>query len=242
MLPDLKFLIRLQGIEDVRAATRAKIEALPERLKTLEGGVTSCVDEVTSANHLFEEHKAERQELEKELAQVQTRLTRFKEQVMEVKTNKEYQAMQKEIIQGQDEVQRFEDRLLERMLEADDLSIKVQRAEQRLVQEQKAAEQGRVLLEEEHGTLENKLVNFSEQRSRLTESVSPAAMSLFEMLSTHGKGVAVVKAFAGHCTSCRVRLRPQLFNDLRLNERLIQCESCQRILYFDPNFTSEING
>jgi hypothetical protein len=33
---------------------------------------------------------------------------------------------------------------------------------------------------------------------------------------------------------CHVRLRPQVFNEVRRNEALIQCDSCLRILYFAP--------
>jgi predicted nucleic acid-binding Zn-ribbon protein len=33
---------------------------------------------------------------------------------------------------------------------------------------------------------------------------------------------------------CHVRLRPQVFNDVRRNAGIIQCESCSRILYYVP--------
>ena len=57
------------------------------------------------------------------------RLSKFKDQLMEVKTNKEYTAMLKEIEAAQTELRRLEDRLLERMLEADDLAARQKDAE-----------------------------------------------------------------------------------------------------------------
>jgi predicted nucleic acid-binding Zn-ribbon protein len=42
----------------------------------------------------------------------------------------------------------------------------------------------------------------------------------------------VAEARDGLCTICHVRLRPQVFNELRRNDAIIQCSSCQRILYF----------
>ena len=39
----------------------------------------------------------------------------------------------------------------------------------------------------------------------------------------------------GLCTQCHVRLRPQVYNELRRNESVMQCESCSRILYFVAN-------
>ena len=38
----------------------------------------------------------------------------------------------------------------------------------------------------------------------------------------------------GVCTICHVRLRPQVFNTVRRNEEIVQCDSCNRILYFVP--------
>ncbi len=235
MLPELESLIQLQRLENAAANARARIEALPTRLDELEARVAASAREVTSATQRLEEHKVERQALEKELAGVQTRLTRFTDQLMEVKTNREYQAMQNEIAQAKDEVQRFEDKILERMLEADELTADVGQAEQHLADEQGAAEQERAALEAERTELEKELARFDHERSQLAGAASAAAMSLFEKLARQRKGVAVVQAYQGHCTACQVRLRPQLFNDIRLNQSLIQCESCQRILYFDLN-------
>ena len=46
--------------------------------------------------------------------------------------------------------------------------------------------------------------------------------------------MALAEARDGLCTVCHVRLRPQVFNEVRRNDSIIQCESCTRILYFVP--------
>ena len=56
----------------------------------------------------------------------------------------------------------------------------------------------------------------------------------FELVSRRRNGVGVAEARDGICTICHVRLRPQVFNTVRRNEEIIQCDSCQRILYFVP--------
>ena len=38
----------------------------------------------------------------------------------------------------------------------------------------------------------------------------------------------------GKCTACNVMLRPQTYNDVRANDRVIACDSCGRILYYVP--------
>ena len=242
MLQNLESLIQLQEVDNHATALRAKIDAIPAHLQTLNDDVTARANEVDNTKNRFEKHKIERQNLENELSQVQTRLSRFKEQLMDVKTNKEYQAMQNEIAGGQKEVQRFEDKLLEQMLESDKLTTEVRDVEQLLEAKQNEVNQKRTVLETERGKIEKQIEALSAKRSQLTKSVSQEVMSLFEMLSQQRKGIAVVKVSEGHCTACRVRLRPQLFNDVRLNENLIQCEICQRILYYDQNSGLEQSG
>ena len=66
-----------------------------------------------------------RREIDKELAAVQGRLSKYKGQLMEVKTNKEYQAMQHEIAAAEQGVREHEDRLLDRMEEAETLAAEL---------------------------------------------------------------------------------------------------------------------
>jgi predicted nucleic acid-binding Zn-ribbon protein len=47
------------------------------------------------------------------------------------------------------------------------------------------------------------------------------------------RGVAVAEARDGMCQLCRVKLRPQMFVDLKRNEGIIQCPSCSRILFYE---------
>ena len=46
------------------------------------------------------------------------------------------------------------------------------------------------------------------------------------------KGVAVAAMVAGTCTACHVALRPQLQQQVRRNDGIALCDSCQRILYY----------
>ena len=232
MLPELEHLIRLQQLENTAIEARGQLENVPDRLEALEARTAEHTESVEDATRALEEHRTARATLEKELAEIQSRLSRFKEQLMAVKTNKEYQAMQTEIAGAEREVQRLEDELLERMLEADDLSQNLAQAEQRLAEERIVINEERARVEQERAALEKQLTTFDVQRREVATQLPSQTMALFDTLALGRKGVAVAPALGGRCTSCQVRLRPQLFNDVRSNSTLIQCESCQRILYF----------
>ena len=36
------------------------------------------------------------------------------------------------------------------------------------------------------------------------------------------------------CGACSVRMRPQLFEEIRVGRKLVTCEICSRILVFEP--------
>ena len=68
----------------------------------------------------------------------------------------------------------------------------------------------------------------------MAAQVEPEALPIFERIAHGRKGLAMAEAREGLCTVCHVRLRPQIFNEVRRNDGIIQCDSCTRILYFVP--------
>ena len=72
------------------------------------------------------------------------------------------------------------------------------------------------------------------ERATVIRSLSPQVLDTFERVAQRRNGIAVAEARGGICTICHVRLRPQVFNTVRRNEQIIQCDSCNRILYFVP--------
>jgi predicted nucleic acid-binding Zn-ribbon protein len=232
MHPDLERLIRLQQIETFSDTARRRIAELPDRLRAFDLRLQEAQTAVDTARSRLSDNQTARRGLDRELATLQARLTKFKDQLMQVKTNREYQAMQKEIEVAQTEVRRTEDQILERMIEADDISQEVRSAEEAAAREQAAVHEERRKTEEETAELEKELDRAVSSRQRVMAELPVPVLALFEQVSKGRRGLAVAEAREGHCTSCNVRLRPQVFNDIRRNESLIQCDSCQRILYF----------
>ena len=232
MLLELEHLIRLQQLEDRATGAREQINNIPVRLEKLELQIAERLKEVEDINQTLEEHRTSRVILEKEVSEIQSRLSRSKEQLMAVKTNKEYQAMQKEISNGEEELKRLEDKLLEQMLEGDDLNGSLKHADQLLIKERNIVETERARIEKERTELEQQIKVLQVDRNGTVSQLPSQTVALFKMLARGRKGIAVVEAANGRCNSCQVRLRPQLFNNVRSNNTLIQCESCQRILYF----------
>jgi predicted nucleic acid-binding Zn-ribbon protein len=234
MNADLENIISLQRLDSAAHAAGRRLAEEPEREKALEARVATARDAVAAAKEHLSQSQAARREDEKTVALHQGRLSKFRETAMAVKTNQEYHAVQKEIEFAQKEMKTAEDKVLERMLEGDELTAAVKKAEAELAAETKKVDADRKAMAAEFAELRASLERIGAERTAVVGSLSPAVMSTFERVAQRRGGVAVAEARDGICTICHVRLRPQVFNTVRRNEEILQCDSCQRILYFVP--------
>jgi predicted nucleic acid-binding Zn-ribbon protein len=234
MNADIERLIALQRLDSAAQDAQRRLADEPERQKAFDARLDSAAERAADARRRLTDNQNVRRAVEKEVAVHHGRLSKFRDQLMSVKTNVEYQAMQKEIEFAQKEVKGLEDTILERMLEADDLTGASKRAEADLAAEQKAVDADRRALASELAELKTALERITRERAELVRALNPAALAIFESVSRRRNGVAVAEARDGICTICHVRLRPQVFNTVRRNEEIVQCDSCNRILYFRP--------
>jgi len=234
MNSDLQHLIHLQELDVVAERLRRRIADLPAARAALDARIASRAAAVDAVKQRAAANQASRREIEKDLAAVQGRLSKFKNQLMEVKTNKEYQAMQKEISVAEEEVSSQETRMLECMEEADVVAVDLKAAEAALKADKAEVARELEQLDAERADIERQLQQTIQERQALTAQISRDALHVFERVAHGRKGLAVAEARDGLCTVCHVRLRPQVFNEVRRNDSLIQCDSCQRILYFVP--------
>jgi predicted nucleic acid-binding Zn-ribbon protein len=232
MLPDLGRLIHLQQLETTADDARRKISDHPRRIQALDERLQTAREALAGAKTMLTEAQDTRRTEEKEVAIVQARLAKYKDQLLELKTNREYQAMLHEIETAQTDIRWREDRILETMMEADELGAKVKKAEADLKGVEKEVGAERQALEKEVAALQVELNRTAAARAQLASQIDPGVLAIFEVTAKSRKGVAVAEARNGLCNICHVRLRPQMFNEVRKNESIIQCDSCRRILYF----------
>ena len=235
MSPDLQRLIKLQQLESTLADARATIAAHPQRLADADARLNESKQAVESAKGRLKENQEARRNLEKDVAVYQGRLTKFKDQLSLVKTNKEYQAMQHEIATAQADLGGVEEKVLELMLEADTISADVKRTEAALTTRQKEIDKEKKELNEELASVDTSLKAASEARAELVKDLDARLMAIFQQVARVRKGIAISTATRdGLCAACHVRLRPFVFQQIRQNDAIIQCESCHRILYWIP--------
>ena len=234
MLPDLQHLIHLQDIDTAIDRARRRIAEIPAVKQGLEVRSAAHAAAVQSVKDRIAATATTRREIEKEVAAVQTRLSKYKDQLMAVKTNKEYQAMQTEIATAEGLVRSQEDRLLELMEVSERETADLKAAEAAMKTEQAAIAAEQTALDAEKVQQEAALQRLMSERAALTPQISRDALTVYDRVAQGRKGQALAEAKDGLCTICHVRMRPQVFNEVRRNDGLHQCDSCTRILYYVP--------
>ncbi len=234
MHADLERLIALQQLDSSIHAAERRLADEPARLAGLDLRMDGARQTVATIKERAATSQALRREIDKDIALHQGRLSKFRDQAMAVKTNQEYHAIQHEMAFAQTEIKKHEDRMLEQMMEADEVAAALKASEAQLTATQQAVTAEKRDIAAEHDQLRKQVDDLKGQRLALVSAVSPQALSTFDLVARRRNGIAIAEAKDGICTVCHVRLRPQVFNTVRRNEAVIQCDSCQRILYFSP--------
>lgn len=232
MHPDLKTVIELQQVDLKIADLTAQIEAAPSQIQTLESQLNDFLHAHEERKLRLAANQKERKELEAEIQTVQGRIAKHKDQLYQVKTNEQYRAMLKEIEGEEENIRKIEDKILEKMLEAEGIQKQVQEAASRL-----EGEKGRVAaetqrLEAARQAAEAERGQALGHREVLAGALSENVRDTYERVRRGRRGVAVAEVRDGFCTACHVRLRPQMYNDVRQNDSVLTCENCSRILYY----------
>ena len=235
MTPDIERLITLQHLDTTIDEARREMAAHPQRLADADARLAEATQDVDAAKHRLKASQDARRDLEKEAAVFQGRLTKFKDQLSAVKTNREFTAMQHEIEAAQRDLGVVEEKILERMMEGDAATDEVKQAEAASAGQKKAIEAEKKAIVDEVTAAEASLTVTLEKRAALVAQTDPAMVARFEQVAKARKGIAMSRAtYDGLCTACHVRLRPHVFQQIRQNDAIIQCDSCQRIMYYQP--------
>lgn len=235
MNSELRLLLDLQELDIQIQRLEDQSRKLPGSIAALEQKINQSRAELQAAEEQLEELRKARRLKEGEVDALRGKLTKFKTQLMEVKTNKEYQAVLHEIAAAEQEIARVEDEILEMLLAADDEKGRV--AELTRVQKEREREilAEKSELEKVAGDAAGELAQLRQRREQFATQVPQELNGQYLRIARARSGVALAEAKDGSCQMCHVRLRPQLFSEIKSNQRIITCDSCNRILYYAEN-------
>lgn len=232
VLPELASLIAIQQLDTAADLARRRMAELPSAEQAIEGRLADATAAVEAVKSKLHENQLARRALDKDVAAVDVRLARFEDHKAAVKTNQEYTALLHEIGTAKSEKDAIEDRILILMEEADALAADLRATQAALAQAKRDGDKERAALVAERATLDAELVRLADQRRGEVRGASAAVLSKYEQLLKNRRGVAVAAMVGATCSACHVRLRPHIAQQVRRNDEIVPCESCQRILYY----------
>ena len=234
MLPDLERLIQLQEIESRAAVASKAIAEAPGRIAALDALLQSATTALAAAKQSLTDNQTQRRSIDKDLIADQQRLEKYKDQIMAVKTNEQLHAMQHQMKAVETDIGKQEERVLVNMMEADEINATIKKAEAALKAAQSRMASERTTIETETRTHQTTVAECAAAREKLVAAMdNKGAIETFQRIAKV-RGTAVARAEGERCTICQVRLRPAVFAEVRKNDSLQQCDSCNRILYFVP--------
>lgn len=229
---DLKLVIELQAVDQNIARVAAEVSYLPKHIAEIEAKLNAALRQLETDQQTLAAHYKERKRLEGEIQILREKISKYKDQTLDVKTNEQYRALQHEIDFAELGIRQFEDQILEKMVLDDDLEAAVKTAQGRLAEEKTVVEK-----EKEEATArtrvdEEELAALRQRREQIRAQISPEVYRTYAHLMQARKGVAVAEVRDGTCGGCRVLLRPQAFNEVKANDQIRVCENCHRILFY----------
>lgn len=234
MNSDLQKLIDLQQVDSRIAALRAEVAALPKHVQLIEAKLAGSKAKVEAAQTAMKADEASRRKHESDIQDQQQKISKYRDQSLNVKTNQEYKALMDEIKFAEQKIASSEDKILEIMVAADARKEALKLAEGELKADTAENDKEKEIARQKTAEDEKELAELTEQRKQLRAGVSEEVLRHYDrVLKLRGSALS-----AAHddqmCSVCRVMLRPQVFQNVMTNEQFITCDSCNRIIYYVP--------
>jgi hypothetical protein len=233
MNPDLEKLIALQEADREIARLNEEVATLPRRVAAIEAKLAGTRARVEAARAAVKAGENNRRKFESQISDLRQKISKYRDQSLEVKTNEQYRALMHEIEFAQRDIGALEDKILEIMLDAESREKEIKELEVELKAEMAEIEKEKAEAHARTAEDEQQLATWNAQRSQLRSGIQEYVLRHYDRVRQfRGSGIAEV---IGHkCAACQVMLRPQVFNDVKNNDQIVSCDSCQRLLYFIP--------
>jgi len=233
MLPDIENLLKLQDTDKEIRRLQDEVAEFPKRVAVIEQKLAGTKAQLEKAQAAVKADEAARRKYDTAINDLRGKISKYRDQSLSVKTNDQYKALLHEIQFAEKEIAANEDKILEMMVNADARDKEVKSAQAELKAEtaeiEKEKEAARLLTAKD----EKLLAEWRARRDELRTGVNDDLLRHYERVSKfRGSGISEVRD--QQCMACRVKLRPQTYNEVRSGQQTIVCDSCQRILYFNP--------
>ena len=231
---DIEFekLIQLQKLDAEIKNTSLFLENIPRQIEDINKKKENSSQIVTQAKEKMAQNQKKRRDLEAEVKDVKAKTSKYNLQLNDVKTNIEYKSLLKEIEEAQKNISEMEDEIINEMLIADEIEEEIKEATKKYSEVEKEFSKEKEILEQKQRESEAKKKELNQEKEKLISKIPDERAGLYMKIFNTKNGIALSPLTGDFCSLCHMRVRPQVLNELKGNEKIIICENCGRILYF----------
>lgn len=227
---DLDVLVAVAKLDVRLNGCRLELGLLPDKIARVRRTLGDIVSAETSAEERLKSGVHERRSLERQVEDNAERIKKYKTQLMELKTNKEYTAMLHEISHVEGDTDAKEERLLILMDELDQLTESNEKDGQETSRRKKELSAESEQLEERVRALNETIEKLEAEKPGVLSGLNPRIKKQYERVLAKMNDFAVANVVGDVCQGCFTRIPPQTSVEVRQNARIITCEACGRIL------------
>lgn len=232
MSPDLAKLIALQEIDIKIISIKTRLATIPAERDRLETSFKHFSSEYNDLRERLETAQKERARLQKELEETQKHHEKYKEDLMKVRNEKEYTTCLREIDVTKKQASQLETELLQVMEQIEKLEKELQTFAPEVESRRKILEEQIAVIDRDLADGQKNIDTVMTERENVIVDLPKPLLARYERIAKlrNGQALAQVKDYS--CMACHIKIRPQVYNDIKRGNQVIDCEICSRILYY----------
>jgi predicted nucleic acid-binding Zn-ribbon protein len=218
--------LKLEEIHELKGDLPGIVDALQAQVDEADASLKKLTDQSKAL-------KIERERADSDIVELTEKIEKYKNQQLQVKSNKQYDALSKEIdaaestITGREKtLESFEGKMQTTKTDIDAITAKLTELNAELDDRQKDLAE----VNKEHEKEETK---YRQERSKLSAKIAKPEIERYERIRKAKGGKAVVLVKRGSCGGCFGTIPPQWILELRQSTRMMMCEHCGRIIVSD---------
>jgi predicted nucleic acid-binding Zn-ribbon protein len=241
MVEELALAVRLQTLDSKAASLELEVTTLPKQLAEIEKRLETHKRRLEADRAALVANQRDRKKLEGDIQSHEQKISKLRDQMLQAKTNEQYRAFQSEIGWAETEIRKSEDKILDLMEQSEALERTVKADEASLKQQADRVDKEKDRVRERIAAGQAQLAELRAERKGVVGRMDAKFYADYERIHRKTHGSVVADATDGHCSACMITLRPQFVQDLRRGDKIMHCESCSRMLTYNPPVSFENN-
>ena len=213
------------------ARMERELKDLPARKNDISSQLDHQKSVVAEAEENLKKGQVELKTIEENITDCREKISKFREQQLQLKTNEEFKAMEKQIKALEDKISEYEDDQLKAYDVIETLNKKLAEEKEELNDQESRVSEEIKALDERCSGIESEIESVRAERNSLAENIDEYWLTAYQRVANAKPGSALVKLNNNVCGGCHMQVPYQLSQDIKRQDDIVSCNYCGRMLY-----------